>query len=193
MSTITAYPGTIVYAGEWTDFTTARLGTDDSSAATLSAAVGEYKRATCRNFDFSAISDSATINSVTVKYQLKNASAINTVYAKCSISLDGGWTYSATTTERSSTSDSDTEYNDAVSITPTVAQVKNTTNFVLKIEGKRSSEYAQVAVDLLGVTIAYSGVAGPTMLKTRDGIAKASIKTICGVAIASIKSVDSIT
>jgi hypothetical protein len=159
--TSTKYAQTIVSTGSWSNFTTTYLGADDASRTTTNAT--SYTAGVVRNFNFSAIPAGSIIDSVTVGFKLSASSASRTAKARFSATLNGGTSWSSTTTERSVTGATETAYSDAISITPTLAQIQDTTNFQVKCEGYISNGSYTCRIGYISITVAYhteNGVSG---------------------------------
>jgi hypothetical protein len=56
-----------------------------------------------------------------------------------------------------------------------------------------SEEGCVIYVDYIQITVYYTEAAGPALLKTVNGLAKASVKSMNGLLIASVKSIDGLT
>lgn len=153
------YPGTVVSSTNWSNYSTTRLGSDDSSRATN--AQTSSAPAVTRNYDFSSIPDDAIINGIVVETDLSSSNANYTAYMKVRISKDGGSNWSNYTAEQSRKSTTDQiktfgTSTDLWGLTLSSSEVKDTTNFRVDTAGRISNASYTCRVDFLRVTVYYT-------------------------------------
>lgn len=154
MATQTKVAGTVVSAGSWTNFTTARLASQDGSSATMSG--NSYVVGVLRNFGFT-LPANATVTGIELgaAHGANNNSA--TSYIRFRISKDAGANYTeytepldvrGTTITKQST--------DAIEFLADYAEINDNTNFYIEVGGASSAANRGVVLDLIDITVHYT-------------------------------------